>query len=352
MTGITSGFTGAGYEALIMSGDGVGEHVRVTGYNAATGVLTLAGPWQVTPDSTSVVSLGMVLDGMVVYQNKLQGKGVTDTASAGFELWGGGLNVIVDSNTMSNMRYGILDSALDESGQVDPSFFNLFRNNTITNVQTGIVIENDGTSGQIGMLGAVVRDNQITGASDQAFLFRDQVDHGNQHFYLIVEENTATNDPVGVSISNLGTATTNLVLNDNTFSLGSAAKTGSAAINVGEGLVLTEAGNSITGFGQTFNGTVTATIATAHLAGGNTVQLPAIQIQTVTVPPVTTASSATSSQTSSSQSASKTSTAPKYAAGNPPPAAALLANIAFIESYTALLLKDMNTGTGSTTAKT
>ncbi len=42
MTGLTSGFTGAGYEAVIVAGDGVGEHVQITGYNAATGVITLA----------------------------------------------------------------------------------------------------------------------------------------------------------------------------------------------------------------------------------------------------------------------------------------------------------------------
>ncbi len=118
MTGLTGGFTGAGFEAMVVAGDGVGEHVRITGYNPATGVMTLAGGWPVTPDASSVITLGEVVDGVVVYQNTLQGKGVTDTASAGVELWGGGLNFIVDSNTMSNMRYGIFDAALDSDGQV------------------------------------------------------------------------------------------------------------------------------------------------------------------------------------------------------------------------------------------
>ncbi len=109
-----------------------------------------------------------MFDGIVVYQNHIQGKGITNTASAGFELWGGGLNVIVDSNTMTNLRHGVMDYALDNDGEVDPGYFNLFLNNTISNVQTGIVIANDSTSGQIGMLGAIMRDNQIEGEVSNA----------------------------------------------------------------------------------------------------------------------------------------------------------------------------------------
>jgi polygalacturonase len=353
MTGITSGFTGAGYEALVMSGDGVGEHVRVTGYNPVTGVLTLAGPWQVTPDSTSVISLGMVLDGMVVYQNTLQGKGVTNTASTGFELWGGGLNVIVDSNTMINLHTGITDYALDVDGEVDPSFFNIFQNNTITNVQAGIVIENDGTSGQIGMLGAIVRDNQINGASSEAFSFDDQLDQGNRHFYVIVEDNTVINTPVAISISNVGDATTNLVLNANTFSLGSAAAADSAALSVGRGLILTEEGNTFTGFQQMFDGTVTATIAAAHSVAGNLLEFPAVKLQPVDVPAVTPSSTSPSgsanakSSTSAGKTTAKETSLPRFAAGKPPSAEALLANIAFIESFTASLLKDSKSIAGA-----
>jgi hypothetical protein len=287
----------------------------------------------------------MVLDGMVVYQNHLQGKGITNTASTGFELWGGGLNVIVDSNTMTNVRYGVVDSALDRSGQVDPSFFNLFSNNTITNVQTGINIVNDGTSGQIGMLGAIVRDNQINGVSEEAFLLRDIVDQGNQHFYLIVEGNTVINDPVVVSISNIGTAATNLVLNDNSFNKGSAATASAAEISVNQGLVLTEEGNTFTGFPRVFNGTFTATITAAHSNAGNTLQFPAVQLQTTTVPTATTTpTTTTTTPTTSSGKTTTKSPAPKYGAGIPPPAAALMANIAFIESYTASLLKDLKSG--------
>ncbi len=212
MTGVTSGFGGAGYEAVIVAGDGVGEHVQITGYNAATGVITLAGSWPVIPDASSVITLGEVFDGIVVYQNHIQGKGITNTASAGVEVWGGGMNVIVDSNTMSNLRYGVMDYALDQSGKVDPSYFNLIQNNTITNVQTGMIIENDSTSGQIGMLGTIVRDDQVNNAASQGFWFDDEHDAGNQHFYVIVEGNMITNAPIAVSIRNVGSRTTNLAV--------------------------------------------------------------------------------------------------------------------------------------------
>jgi len=273
MANLTSGFTGAGFEAVVVAGDGVGEHVGITGYDPATGVMTLAGPWPVIPDATSVISLGMVFDGVVVYQNTLQGKGVTNTASAGFELWGGGLNVIVDSNTMVNLRYGIYDAALDSGGNVQESYFNLLQNNTITNVQIGMILENDGTSGQIGMLGVIARDNQINTESGEAFLLRDQLDTGNQHFYLILEGNTATNEPVGITIGTPGTAATNLLLDSNTFVLGSAAA-GGPAISVEAPLVLTQEGNTFTGFAQMFGGTVTPTITSPFAAADDLLDFP------------------------------------------------------------------------------
>jgi hypothetical protein len=306
MTGLTSGFTGAGFEALVTSGDGVGEHVHITGYNAATGVMTISGPWPVTPDSTSVVEIGEVFDGIVVYENSLSGKGVTNTASAGVELWGGGLNVIVDSNTMSNMRYGIFDEPFDNGGMLQPSYLNLLENNKITNVQIGIIIANDGLDGQTGNVGSIARDNQITSASEEAFFLRDEVDSGSQHFYVILEDNTTTDEPVGVWISNVGTNTTNLTLNSNSFSLGSGDASGAAAIIVDEGLVLTQEGNTYTGFPETVGGTVTPMIEAAVATAGNLLSLAVTNVPSVVIAP-TDGSSSSNSSTSSSSGSSSTS---------------------------------------------
>ena len=354
MTNLTSGFTGAGYEAVVVAGDGVGEHVPITGYNPKTGMITLAGPWPVTPDSTSVITLGMVFDGVVIYQNTLTGKGVTNTASVGIELWGGGLNVVADSNTISNVRFGVFDAALDSGGEVQPSYFNLFENNTVSNVQAAMVIDDDDTNGQIGMVGVILRNNQVNNASEEAFLLRDILDSGNQHFYMILENNTATNVPAGVTIGNIGTAATNLVLDNNSFSRGSAPGSGASAINVDQGLVLTQQGNTFTGFPKTFGGTFTPTVTTAVSSAGVLLNAPFVITPgsvTLLVAPGTSKSSTSSTTKSKTASSNKNAKVATLA-----PAVVLLSgesiftNASFIESQVPSLLKDSKSANGTANA--
>ena len=274
LKGLPSG-VGMGYYAIIVSGDGVGEDDPITSYNASTGLITLAQPWTVTPDASSVIGIGEIFTNIVVYDNTLQGKGVTQTASTGVQFWGGAINCIIDSNTISNVNGGITDSAQPGSGYVIPIYFNLIENNTITNTQNGIAVWNNGTSGQIGAVGNIVRDNQINTASATAILSGD-VDSQGSPFYVIAEYNTAVNVPMGVEVGPDGTATTYLFLWDDSFDLGSAAASGSAAVMADQGLVLTQLGNTFTGFEETYAGTVTPDIISA------TTQLVFVQQPTVT----------------------------------------------------------------------
>ncbi len=78
---------GAGYDAIVVAGDGVGEYVPISSYNPTTGVITLAGTWAALPDSSSVIRVGLIFDNIAIYDNSLQGKGVTNTASVGVEFW-------------------------------------------------------------------------------------------------------------------------------------------------------------------------------------------------------------------------------------------------------------------------
>jgi len=346
MTNLTSGFTGTGFEAVVVAGDGVGEHVPITGYSPATGVMTLAGPWPVIPDATSVITLGMVFDGVVVYHNTLTGKGVTNTASVGIQFWGGGLNVVVDSNTISNVRFGILDWAMDSGGEVDPSYFNLLTNNSINDVQIGILVGNDGTSNQIGMVGVIARNNQINTSSFEAFLFRDQVDQGTKHFYAIIEDNTAIHEPVGISISNLGTGTTNLFLNSNTFVLDATAASGDAGISVGAGLDLTAVGNGFSGFPVLFNGTVTPAITTAFLSAGTLLAIPGAGagVTTLSTGNTTLLSTSTSAATKGKTTASKTavnaSSPPTFILANSAQWQTLFTNALLVQSQVPSVLQD------------
>jgi len=273
-TGLSS--LGTGYNAIIVAGDGVGEYVPISSYNPTTGVATLAGTWAALPDSTSVIRLGMIFDNIAIYQNSLQGKGVTNTASTGVQFWGAAVDCVIDSNTISDTRYGINDVALDSGGNVIPIYFNLIQNNTITNTESGVWLQNDGTSNEIGNVGSVFRFNNISGLSPgfAAILLRDS-DNSGSPFYLIIEGNIITSVPVGLEMADEGTAPTYVTLSDNSFALGSAAAAGSIGLDVNQPLMLTEAGNTFTGFAESDAGTLTPTIL-SPITGSSTPELPSL----------------------------------------------------------------------------
>jgi hypothetical protein len=252
--GLASSFPAGNYEAIIVAGDGVGEHVRITGFNASTGTLTLAQPWAVVPDAGSVIRFGEVADNVVVYQNQIQGAGVTNTASDGVQPVGGCFNFVIDSNTLSNLRYGIQAAGNVDGSNVLPDYNVLIENNTITNVQIGIDLGNDGMSGQSSATGLIARDNDINTASAEAFLFVEVSDSGVNRFFPILENNTVTNTPVAIDVQQLNGASINLVLNNNSFALGATAAAGSVAVDAGQGLIINGQNNTFTGFAQTYGG--------------------------------------------------------------------------------------------------
>jgi hypothetical protein len=271
-----SGMTGvsAADYAVVVGGDGIGEYAPIAGFNATTGVITLAQPWTVTPDATSVVRIGEIFANIAVYSNTLQGKGVTNTASTGVQFWGGAVNSIIDSNKISNVRYGIVDTGLMNTTNVMPVYFDVIRNNTVTNCQFGITARNNAIGTQLATVGTVIRGNSINTASVAAIMFAD-TDSLATPFDVILDYNTATNAPIGIELGQNGTATTFLVLDNNTMTLGSATFSGSSALSVSQPLVIVQQGNSFTGYQTTYGGTVAPTVASTPQA--QPVSPPALQ---------------------------------------------------------------------------
>jgi hypothetical protein len=299
----------AGFNAIVVAGDGVGEYVPISSYNPKTGVITLAGTWAATPDSTSVVRIGLIIDNIAVYDNSLQGKGVTNTASAGVQFWGAAINCVVDSNTISDTRWGINDVALDSGGNVIPDYFNLFQNNTITGTESGFWLGNEGPSNEIGNVGTVDRFNNITIASPglAAFYLKD-ADNLGSPFYLIIEGNTVTGAPVALEVVSSVTGPTYLTLSDNTFSLGSTAPAGSIVLDASQSLMLTQADNTFTGYAQTDGGTVIPTILSPVVAASGT-QFPSTTgFNSTTSPPSAGGSGSSSGSGSGTTSSGKTKT--------------------------------------------
>jgi hypothetical protein len=304
---------GSGYNAIVVAGDGVGEYVPISSYDPTTGVITLAGAWAATPDSTSVIRIGQIFDNIAVYDNSLQGRGVTDASSAGVQFWGNAINCDVDSNTISGVRTGILDAAQNSSGNVMPNYFNLIQNNTITNVGTGISIWGSGVTGQIANVGSVARFNTVSTASLTGFFLNAQL----SSFYVIVEGNDVTGSPTGLDLENTTTvpddqtAPTYLTLSDNSFSLGSAAAAGSMGIDESEILMLTEAGNTFTGFAQTDGGTINPTILSPVAAAPGTQFPPTTAFNGTTSSPPAGGSGSASGSGSGATSSGKSKSHPK-----------------------------------------
>jgi hypothetical protein len=257
ITGLPSA-VGVGYYAIIVAGDGAGEYEPIASYNAATGVVTLAQPWLATPDAKSVVRVSKLFANIAVYDNTLQGKGpIGTTASAGVQFGDGAVNCVIDSNIISNVKEGVALLSLNGT-DVLPCYFNTIQNNTISNSVEGIWISTEGTSGEMGEVGDIVRANQINTASVAAFLYLDYT--LRNPFFSIIEYNTANNVPIGFDLINEGTTTASLVLNGNSISLGSAAYAGSAALSINQPLVLSSQANTLSGFQNFYGGTTAPTL--------------------------------------------------------------------------------------------
>lgn len=170
--------TGNAYAATIVKGKGLGQTRRIGQIN--NNVMTFENPWNVIPDSTSILHIGTWNERSVVYKNSLTGtKRVTTqsshSASAGIQTFGGVQDFIADGNIITSTRFGIRNFVTVEGQQngrpdvpkniLDPHYFHLYANNVVKNCRWGIV-QTDiyPADSSIGILGAVYRNNKISGS--------------------------------------------------------------------------------------------------------------------------------------------------------------------------------------------
>ena len=137
--------------AVIVKGKGVGQSRLVT-YGGFSGNTITVAPWNVQPDSTSLIVFGTFFDQMVAYGNHLDGKPAAIDgsqpyiASCGIPAVEGSLNFVADDNTIHQLRTGIDTRGLarsdgpnpDANTQIQPDYFNLFQNNKIDSVVYGL----------------------------------------------------------------------------------------------------------------------------------------------------------------------------------------------------------------------
>ena len=90
-------------EAVIVSGTGMGQNRMITAENGQT--ITVSPPWNIIPDTTSVMILTYGLSNVAVYDNYFGAKSYAPTnasciASVGCEPYGNATDVVVDDNIM------------------------------------------------------------------------------------------------------------------------------------------------------------------------------------------------------------------------------------------------------------
>ncbi len=136
----------AGRYAAVISGRGLGQARRISRWDAQRRAITLEEPWNVPPDSSSVLAIGRYADRIVVYGNDLDGKPrVVDSpahvASSGIQPFGGHFNFVADSNRLREVRSGLSNWGLAERGKggegLHPNFFSLYANNRVEKARWG-----------------------------------------------------------------------------------------------------------------------------------------------------------------------------------------------------------------------
>ncbi len=131
---------------FIINGKGLGQYRTIKKVDQSR--VTLSGPWELEPDSSSVFMISSYSGNCVLYKNVIDGKAERirdDIGSSGIQLYGNTINFICDGNYIKDVVTGISTWAqiggYERNSNVQSfCYFNEFRNNTCENVQTGLSI--------------------------------------------------------------------------------------------------------------------------------------------------------------------------------------------------------------------
>lgn len=256
-----------GYEAVIVSGKGIGQYRTISSTDFASGgsTITLDRPWAVLPDATSQINIITIIRQAVIFRNRFQGNSNFQGASTAFETFQGSLDFVVDRNTISDFRWGLNDfswSHPDVGPANQVSFSNLYQNNIIINCVDGIrsVDFGNATSGEKAThAGNIYRRNTLSRIR-HAHWYIIGVTGGSMD-HNVFEHNNGTDAPIGVFVANAAPRGTNHVtLYKNSFNRGAAPLAGSQPIVTQTGFVPVLKNNVFLNFIQPQNpkGTINA----------------------------------------------------------------------------------------------
>jgi polygalacturonase len=127
----------------IIKNKGVGQFRRIISNDGS--VITMDRPWDVQPDSTSVISVTSSGNDIVIYNNKIDGVPnyyETESATSGIQFFGALFNNVIADNSFSNVHHGIYVTGYAGHPSIKcestGSMGNLITGNTIRNAVYGI----------------------------------------------------------------------------------------------------------------------------------------------------------------------------------------------------------------------
>lgn len=249
-----------GYEVVIVSGKGISQHRTVVATDFANGgtTVTVNRPWDVVPDATSQINLITIIRQAVIFRNQLQGNSNFNGASTAFETFQGGLDFVVDRNTISDFRWGLNDFSYyhpDVGPATQVSFSNLYQNNFIINCIDGIRSADAGNavSGEDATHTANIYRRNTLKRIRHSHWYITGVTGGTMDFNVF-EHNRASDASNGIFIYNSVSGGSNyLVLYKNHFDRGIAPQAGAKPIASQDGFVFVLSGNTFLNFLQPQN---------------------------------------------------------------------------------------------------
>lgn len=196
-----------GDRIFISGGKGMGQYRTIAGFDPATGTVTLDQPWNVVPDATSTAGLGNMNDHVAVFHNHLDGKAqqvaqVAHTASTGVSIATSMADLAVDSNVITDVRYGLWDVVPNFGNNLEPIYSNLFVNNTITNTRYGAYIGGAAQNNSTGYFNNIFRDNSIDTAIEYGMMLNVDGASTRSAMANVLEHNTLRNVQIGIAFKN------------------------------------------------------------------------------------------------------------------------------------------------------
>lgn len=277
----------------VIDGKGLGQRRKFDSfkYDSVTqrGTVVVDPPWAVEPDDTSTVTIAKGLERVAVYRNTLDGDAYwlthSGSATSGVQI-GGVAHVEIASNTITDVLSGVniwpgqnnFAISADSRPRFDTTYFNVVKDNTITNTLDGVtlttfnfgygpgsILDPVGGYATVGygsaILGTVIRGNMLGNVSRTAVGVASSFDYRAVDL-AVIELNTdtltaAAGSQKGVEFygNSFGDDLFDVIVRKNDLTLGanSTAVTFSKAVTVGlfdndwSSAAVTYAGTAITG---------------------------------------------------------------------------------------------------------